>query len=110
MNGMERLLMRFGVTPNYTGFRQVLEAVREAEGRPESLLQVSKRLYPAVAGRCGTTWKAVERNIRAMAAIAWQNDPALLCDLAGRRLECCPKSAQFIAILAASAEKNGKEP
>ena len=94
------ILMRLGVTANYTGFRQSAYAVYLAMQNPDRLILVSKWLYPDVAKHYGTTWLAVERNIRTAAKLAWESNPMLLCELAAYRLTGRPKAARFIAILA----------
>lgn len=94
------LLIRLGVTPNYVGFHQLNFAVELAQQQPEPLLLVTKQIYPTVAKEYSTTWKAVERNIRSIIAIAWDRNPELLQELAGYPLTSKPKAAQFIAILA----------
>lgn len=94
-------LMSLGITPNYAGFNQAVYAVTLSSSHPEYLREVSTRLYPAVAEHCGTTWKAVERNLRTIINTAWENNPALLAELSGRPLAKKPTSAQFIATLTA---------
>ena len=96
---MEQMLYSIGLTSNYKGYRQLAQALRIAVEEPEALEAVTKRLYPAVARRCGTNWKAVERNIRAMIEIAWQTAPERLERLSGCSLERRPRPAQFLAFL-----------
>ena len=98
MNKLEDLLHMLGVTPNYKCYRQTLLATSLAVQQPDSLLLVTKRLYPAVAREHRTTWHAVERNIRLAVNIAWRCNPGLLSALAGYQLEENPTAALFIAI------------
>ena len=93
------ILKKLGVTPNYIGFRQTQSAVELVQEEPDALLLVTKCLYPVVAKEYGTTWKAVERNIRSVINMAWDRNPALLQELAGYPLGDKPRAAQFIAIL-----------
>ena len=72
------LLYRLGVTANYTGFFHTAEAVAMCVERPDRLLMVTKCLYPDVAKRYETNWKAVERNIRTVIAIVWDKNRVLL--------------------------------
>ena len=92
-------LKKLGITPNYIGFHQILSAVELAYHDIDALFSVTKTLYPAIAKEYGTTWKAVERNIRSAVSIAWARNPALLQALAGYPLKSKPTAAQFIAIL-----------
>lgn len=101
------LLMKLGITPNYDGYQQVELAVALARREPEALRMVCKWLYPAVAKDCGTNWKCVERNVRSVAAKAWENNPTLLCKLAGYPMKKRPTAAQFIAVLSRGEEEEG---
>ena len=80
---IQRLLYRLGVTENYTGFPHTVYAVQLSISRPDRLHLITKQLYPDVARHYGTSWKAVERNIRTVASIAWTSNPLLLAELAG---------------------------
>ena len=93
------LLYRLGVTANYTGFFHIALGVQLCMERPERLLLVTKCLYPDIARRYRTSWKAVERNIRAVGALVWERNRPLLEQLAGYPLTGRPSSAQLLAIL-----------
>lgn len=93
------LLSRLGVTANYTGFFYAVFAVQLCAERPERLALVTKLVYPDVARRYQTNWKAVERNIRTVGRIAWARGRPLLEQLAGRALAGKPGTAQLLAIL-----------
>ena len=98
------LLYRLGVTANYTGFIHTACAVSLCAEQPDRLLLVTKWLYPEVARRCGTTWKAVERNIRTAGDVIWRENRTLLEELAHRHLERKPRNAQLLAILLSSVD------
>ena len=93
------LLYWLGVTANYTGFFQTAYAVELCRAEPERLLLVTKRVYPEVAKRCGTSCGAVERNIRTVSRVAWRNNRRLLEQLAHNPLPQKPCNAQFLTIL-----------
>lgn len=95
------LLYRLGVSANSVAFFHTAYAVRLAVEQPQTLLLVTKWLYPEVARHYHTNWKAVERNIRRVVATAWKHDPALLSRLAHGPLTSKPVPAQFLSILAA---------
>ena len=80
---VEQMLYSIGLTPNYKGYQQLTQALQIAVEEPEALEAVTKWLYPAVARKCGTNWKTVERNIRTMIGIAWQTAPEQLERLSG---------------------------
>lgn len=93
------LLHRLGVTANYKGFSYTAYAAALCAERPDLLLLVTKSLYPKVAKQYGTNWRAVERNIRTVAAVAWRRNPALLDRMAERLLDERPPSAQFLSLI-----------
>ena len=67
--------------------------------RQDRLLLVTKWLYPDVAKRYRTNWKAVERNIRTVSIIAWKRNRTLLEALAQRPLDRHLCSTEFLALL-----------
>ena len=56
------LLYQLGISANYKGFFHAAYAVSLCMERQDRLLLVTKWLYPDVAKRYRTNWKAVERN------------------------------------------------
>lgn len=102
---IRELLLHLGVTPNYRAFSFLLTALDLLREDATALLLVTKRLYPAIAQRHGTTWRAVERNLRTAAALVWQRNPALLQELAGYPMTRKPTVSQLLAILLAQAKK-----
>ena len=99
---IQDLLHRLGVTANYTGFFQTALAVHLCVEQPERLLLVTKWVYPDVARQYKTNWKAVERNIRTVNGLVWEQSHSYLEKLAGRELLSKPSNAQLLAILAYS--------
>lgn len=103
------LLHQLGVTANYTGFFHTAYAVSLCAEQPNRLLLVTKWLYPDVAKKYGTNWKAVERNIRTASAIAWKRNRPLLEALAKRPLDRYLCSAEFLALLLRAALTNSPQ-
>lgn len=104
LNATCDLLYSLGVTANYKGFLHTTYAVSLCMERQDRLLLVTKWLYPDVARRYGTNWKAVERNIRTVSRIAWIRNRVLLESLAQRPLGDNPKFC-VIAKSGANREK-----
>lgn len=96
------LLYRLGVTANYIGFFYTASAVQLCLEQPERLLLVTKQIYPDVAKRFHTNWRAVERNIRTVGSIIWMQGRSELELLAGRNLPHRPCTAQLLSILSYS--------
>lgn len=90
------LLFQLGITPNYKAYNQIISAISLALQDTGVLLFMTKRLYPAVAQKHATNWRAVERNIRHASERAWQCNPVLLSRLAGYSLTGSPTSSQFV--------------
>lgn len=59
-----KLLLSLGIPPSLKGFRASVYAVEMILEDPSVLDQVTKRLYPEVAKRMGSTANRVERAIR----------------------------------------------
>lgn len=101
------LLLHLGIAANYTGFFHTAYAVYLAMENPQKLTLVTKWLYPEVAQYYRTSWKAVERNIRASISIIWDTNPERLSKIAGHPLLKKPSPAQFISIAAAYIAEGG---
>lgn len=93
------MLARLGVTANYKGFLYIVAAVEMCRADGECLHRITKLLYPQVARRYRTNWRAVERNIRKAGEIAWNGHREFLEELARRPLPQRPCNAQLLAIL-----------
>lgn len=93
------VLRQLGITGNYKGFFQTAYAVYLAVRQPERLLLVTKWLYPEVAKHYETNWTSVERNIRTVAAMAWNQHRGDLEELAQQPLPNRPSASTFLAIL-----------
>lgn len=92
------LLYRLGATESYAGFLQMAYAVRLCAEDQRWLVLLTKRLYPEVAKRYCTNWKAVERNLRTLGNVIWTRNRPLLEELARRPLSK-PYNAELLAIL-----------
>lgn len=101
LSEISAVLVRLGITANYTGFAQTSYAVFLAQQDPGRLTQIVDMVYAEVASHYGTTWKAVEHNIRTIIPIAWNTNRPVLEELAHRPLCTRPTVSQFISILAA---------
>ena len=95
-------LYRLGATANYIGFFHTSYAAWLCVNEPERLQLVTKWLYPDVAEHYKTNWKAVERNIRALISLIWDNNPDVLREYAGFHLTQKPRPAQFLNFVARS--------
>ena len=89
------MLCRLGATANYRGFSYTAYAVLLCVQQQDRLLLVTKWLYPDVAKRYGTNWKAVERNIRTVITVVWEQNRAMLEGLARRPLLQRPCAAMY---------------
>ena len=78
--------------------------------QPERLRLVTKWVYPDVARHYKTNWKAVERNIRTVNGLVWQQNRLFLEKLAGRKLLSKPSNAQLLAIPAYSLLSQSPSP
>lgn len=96
----EKLLMTLGVTPNYKGFEQAAYLLHTLQSEPSIPHPTTTQLYAKAGARYGVSWKAVERNIRTIVDVAWQQNPTFLRSVAYFPLSKKPRAAQFLSILA----------
>lgn len=65
------LLVRLGIRPNLKGYQYLRTAIRFSAKDREELDGITKRLYPSVARKHGTTSDKVEHAIRHAVKTAW---------------------------------------
>ena len=95
-------LHRLGVYENTQGYYAARAAISVALQEPESLLMVTKWLYPEAAKKCGGNWQSLEKNLRAAIADIWKNHPEGLQALSDAPLRRKPTASQFVALLASA--------
>lgn len=103
---IQEVLRRLGIGRNYEGYYSATEAINIAIKEPNTLLHVTKTLYPAVAKRRDTSTFSVERNIRTVAKIAFKRNPNLLCIIARHPVQEVPAAGEFIDMVAQYVEIN----
>ncbi len=93
---LKDLLVGMEIYPSYTGFRYLVDAVMMVRYSPDSPA-LSKEIYPKIGAKYGKSELSVERAIRLLASVAWNNTewkrrfPSF-----GKR----PSNSEFIFLLA----------
>ena len=103
------MLCRLGATANYRGFSYTAYAVLLCVQQQDRLLLVTKWLYPDVAKRYGTNWKAVERNIRTVITVVWEQNRAMLEGLAVRCFSAPARRSSCPSCPTASCASRGRD-
>ena len=107
MEDIYKLLHDFGIKRTYHGYYHLATAILLVVEREERLLYIHKWLYQEVAERHHTTPFCVERNIRTVKSLYWNNgDHALFCEIAGCPISKKPSNSEFIDVLACYIKKS----
>lgn len=101
-NDVGAALHRLGIYENSQGFYVAEAVVSIALHAPESLLMVTKWLYPEAAKQCGANWQALEKNLRVTVARVWEDHPERLQALSAVPLKRKPTVSRFVALVASS--------
>ena len=91
-------LMRLGISANYKGFHYISYGIYLSFEDPNRLLYVSKQLYPEIARRFGTDWRAVEHNMRTTITHIWKENARLLCFMVGYEFSQKPTVGKFLGV------------
>lgn len=98
------ILNKLCVSPRYTGYNYIREAVKLAALGEGAVKGVSKQIYPDVASKLGVTASGVERNIRTAIHKAWEKaDPFVKVEMFGTYAlteDWVPTNSEFIYIIA----------
>ncbi|MBQ8227689.1 MAG: hypothetical protein IJZ88_01610 [Clostridia bacterium] len=97
-NDVLKLLRGLGVGKIYRGCRAVVIFVELASDDEDRLLNIVET-YKEIATRTGTTWTAVERNIRTVVNRAWETNSQLLIEIAGYPMQIPPTASEFLEII-----------
>lgn len=98
---IRKTLWDLNIPPTYLGAHYLAYAELLILQDQNRLTMVTKWLYPEVARRYRTSWKAVERNIRTVIALCWaQGNGELLHCATGAHLEQRPSPTEFLQVLA----------
>lgn len=97
---VEEQLMRIGATPEYTGYKYLVQGIIMTMQDESLLNRVTTGLYPAIAERYKTGPANVERGIRTVISAIWcEADKNDLKEMMGRSYAVQPGNAKFIGIL-----------
>lgn len=87
------------VRANCTSFFHTSYAILLSISQPDYLLFTTRWLYPDIAKQYQTTATAVEKNIRTVLDLVWNQHSDALEHIAQHRLKEKPTVSQFISIL-----------
>lgn len=93
------LMRKFGITTRYQGYFFLPEAIDLAIKQYGNCMKITKDIYPVISRRYGISTKRIERNIRTVIEKAWENNQALMEEIAGEELTTSPSNGQFIDIV-----------
>ncbi len=97
---VEEQLMRMGATPEYTGYRYLVQGIIMSMQDESMLSKVTTGMYPAIAKKYSTGTANVERSIRTVISAIWCDaDPQELREIMGRSYAVQPGNAKFIGIM-----------
>lgn len=96
---VRRLLLRLGANPRYTGFGYTACAVSLSLNAWPRALSLTKEIYPCAARYYHVSPCCIDRNIRTLISVLWQENADLLRRAADCPLPEKPTCGAFIAIL-----------
>jgi len=97
---VEEQLMCIGATPEYTGYKYLVQGIIMTMQDESLLNRVTTGLYPAIAEKYKTGPANVERSIRTVISAIWcEADKNELKRIMGRNYAVQPGNAKFIGVL-----------
>lgn len=97
---LELEFINYGLTPEYVGYNYLLSAVAYTIEDRSLLCSITTKLYPLVAEENQVSSHRVERGIRTLIAVFWNDStPSMRRELFGFRCSTCPGNAKFIGVL-----------
>ena len=97
---IREVLRPLGITRNYRGYHQFIQAVALVLEDEIRLTDVEKQVYAVVAKQTHSKPENVERNLRTAISCAWRTNPPLLEQMAKFQMLAPPSASQFLDIIA----------
>ena len=98
------IIHEVGVPAHIKGYQYLREAIMMVVGDIEIINQITKTLYPRIAGKYNTTPSRVERAIRHAIEVAWgRGDQSIVENIFGYTISASkgkPTNSEFIAMIA----------
>lgn len=109
-DNIHHLMGLLGITRNYRGYNVLVCAAELAVAEPDRLQLVTKSVYPDVAKCLGMRPAAVERNIRTVVSLVWDNNRKSFCWLTGSPIPPeKPTSGQFLSMVVAYLQYHAQQ-
>ena len=93
------LLRPLGITEQYIGVRQLIQAVEMVMENPDYINAIQKEVLSVIAAQYSVSWGAVERNLRLISQKAWDTDSGYVEKLAGYPMSKRPTASELIEII-----------
>ena len=103
---IRKIIRQFRVTSKYKGYLLIIDATQFYTDK--DFVQITKDVYPALAQKYHTSTASVERNIRTVVEICWQNDRKAVQDIIGYDITRCPSNSEFLEAIAYSMSEHKK--
>lgn len=98
-NKIYQELLSLGISMNYVGFWFCAYAIYLVMEDPGAITNITKSVYIPAAKHFGVSQANVERNIRTIIDVVWNENACLLNKYAGYVLLFKPTCSQFISVL-----------
>ena len=100
-NELNKIFIDIGVPCHLKGYNYLLTGISEVCNNINLLDEVTKKLYPSIARKCGTTASRVEQSIRHVIKVTWMNgNQKELEKIFGIRAKRRPCNSEFISKMA----------
>lgn len=93
-------IRKLGATTKYKGYAFIADSIKFAMNNQNKPLTITKNIYPHIAKKYDTTPINVERDIRTIINICWENNKKAMEEIAGRSLIYKPTNSEFIDMVA----------
>ncbi len=109
---VSKIIKSLGIPANVNGYKFVRDCIIYSAEHYDAINLVTKKLYPVIAEKYGTTAQCVERSIRSAIESAWQKaDKKMIHDIFGNSAgENKPTNSEFIAMIADKVRLDMKYP
>lgn len=91
-----KTIRQFRISSKYKGYPIIVDAIEMYIVNNGKTVQITKDIYPILAQKYNMSLSSVERDIRTIVEVCWQNDKCSVEEILGYKTNKCPSNSIFL--------------
>lgn len=95
-----KIIRYFHINSKYKGYPLIVDAINFYVENYGQSIKITKDIYSLLSKKYNIPFSCVERNIRTIVEVCWDNDKQAVENILGYRTAKCPSNSEFIDAIA----------